>query len=70
MTAVQNGIRSMPTFVFYKNRKKVDQFQGADPTGLEDRINQWIGGAVDTLVHALIALMIYLYINFEELSKG
>ena len=52
MTAVQNGIRSMPTFVFYKNRKKVDQFQGADPTGLEDRINQWIGGAVDSLVHA------------------
>lgn len=24
--------------------------QGANPTGLEDRINQWIGGAVDIVV--------------------
>ena len=24
--------------------------QGADPTGLEDKINQWIGGAVDSVV--------------------
>jgi len=27
--------------------------QGANPTGLEDRINQWIGGAVDTVVNSL-----------------
>ncbi|KAL9958982.1 hypothetical protein ACROYT_G036062 [Oculina patagonica] len=46
-TAAVQGIRAMPTFFFYKNRKKVDEMQGANPTGLEDRINQWIGGAVD-----------------------
>ena len=50
MTAKINGIRMMPTFFFYKNRKKVDEMQGADPTGLEDKINQWIGGAVDSVV--------------------
>ena len=27
--------------------------QGANSTGLEDRINQWIGGAVDTVVNLL-----------------
>ncbi|KAJ7380428.1 Peptide-N(4)-(N-acetyl-beta- glucosaminyl)asparagine amidase [Desmophyllum pertusum] len=46
-TAATQGIRAMPTFFFYKNRKKVDEMQGANPTGLEDRINQWIGGAVE-----------------------
>ena len=50
MTATVNGVRAMPTFFFYKKGKKVDELQGADPTGLEDRINQWIGGAVDTMV--------------------
>lgn len=49
-TAKVNGIRVMPTFFFYKNRRKVDEMQGADARGLEDRINQWIGGAVDTVV--------------------
>lgn len=50
MTAALNGIRVMPTFFFYKNRSKVDELKGADPKGLEDRINQWIGGAVDIAV--------------------
>ena len=45
------GIRAMPTFFFFKNRKKVDEMQGANPTGLEERINQWIRGAVDTVVN-------------------
>ena len=40
----------MPTFFFFKNRKKVDEMQGANPKGLEDKINQWIGGAVETMV--------------------
>ena len=47
---MRNGVQSMPTFFFYKNRKKVDEMTGADAKGLEDKINQWIGGAVDTVV--------------------
>ena len=47
---MRNGIQSMPTFFFYKNRKKVDEMTGANPTVLEDKINQWIGGAVETVV--------------------
>ena len=43
----------MPTFFFFKNKKKVDEMQGANPKGLEDRINQWIGGAVDIVVNLL-----------------
>ena len=45
----------MPTFYFFKNRQKVDEMRGADREGLENRINQWIGGAVDTVVRMFIA---------------
>uniref|UniRef100_A0A3B5LJ34 Thioredoxin n=1 Tax=Xiphophorus couchianus TaxID=32473 RepID=A0A3B5LJ34_9TELE len=32
------GIRAMPTFQFYKDRKMVDEFSGADKKKLEDKI--------------------------------
>ena len=51
----------MPTFFFYKNRKKVDEMQGANPTGLEDRINQWIGGTVDTMVITFLVIYVFLF---------
>lgn len=51
----------MPTFFFFKNKKKVDEMQGANPKGLEDRINQWIGGAVDIVVN----LLFYMTLSCE-----
>lgn len=36
--AAAQGISAMPTFIFYKNRAKVDRLQGADPTALENKI--------------------------------
>ena len=51
----------MPTFFFFKNKKKVDEMQGANPRGLEDRINQWIGGAVDIVVN----LLFYMTLSCE-----
>ncbi|XP_032440228.1 thioredoxin-like [Xiphophorus hellerii] len=32
------GIRAMPTFQFYKDRRMVDEFSGADKKKLEDKI--------------------------------
>lgn len=42
-TASAQGISAMPTFVFYRNRTKIDRLQGADPTILENRVRQYYG---------------------------
>jgi hypothetical protein len=33
----------MPTFIFYRNRSKIDRIQGADIQGLETKIKQHVG---------------------------
>lgn len=42
--AAANGVSAMPTFIFFKNKSKVDCVRGADPTALEDKIQQLYGG--------------------------
>lgn len=37
------GVSAMPTFVFYRNRSKIDRIQGADVQGLEAKIRQHVG---------------------------
>ncbi|XP_068190871.1 thioredoxin-like protein 1 [Antennarius striatus] len=39
-TAAANNITATPTFLFFRNRVRLEQYQGADPTGLEDKIKQ------------------------------
>ncbi len=39
-TAAANNISATPTFLFFRNRVRVDQYQGADAAGLEDKIKQ------------------------------
>eukprot|EP01103_Thecamoeba_quadrilineata_P019348 TRINITY_DN7793_c0_g1_i1.p1 TRINITY_DN7793_c0_g1~~TRINITY_DN7793_c0_g1_i1.p1 ORF type:complete len:470 (-),score=149.45 TRINITY_DN7793_c0_g1_i1:65-1474(-) len=36
--AQNNGVRAMPTFIFFKNRQKVAELQGANPQKLQDLI--------------------------------
>ncbi|MEE6459021.1 hypothetical protein FKM82_000509 [Ascaphus truei] len=38
--ATDCGIRSMPTFQFYKCQKKVGEFSGADEKALEEKIKE------------------------------
>ncbi|XP_055840807.1 thioredoxin-like protein 1 [Episyrphus balteatus] len=42
-TAAAQGVSAMPTFIFYRNRTKIDRMQGADINGLEAKIQQHIG---------------------------
>jgi len=42
-TAAAQGVSAMPTFIFYRNRTKIDRIQGADPSGLENKIRQYYG---------------------------
>lgn len=41
--AAAQGVSAMPTFIFYRNRTKVDRLQGADTVGLENKIKQYYG---------------------------
>ncbi|XP_012283677.1 thioredoxin-like protein 1 [Orussus abietinus] len=43
-TAAMQGVSAMPTFIFYRNRSKLGLCQGADPSGLEFKIQQFYGG--------------------------
>ncbi|XP_069483129.1 thioredoxin-like protein 1 [Ambystoma mexicanum] len=39
-TAAANNISATPTFLFFRNKVKVDHYQGADAAGLEEKIKQ------------------------------
>ncbi len=42
-TAASQGVSAMPTFIFYRNKAKLDRLQGADPQALETKIKQHYG---------------------------
>ncbi|XP_032511726.2 thioredoxin-like protein 1 [Danaus plexippus] len=42
-TASAQGISAMPTFIFYRNRARIDRLQGADPSSLENKVRQYYG---------------------------
>lgn len=41
-TAAANNISATPTFLFFRNKVRVDLYQGADASGLEDKIKQHV----------------------------
>lgn len=63
-TAANQGVSAMPTFIFYRNRVKLDLCQGADPNRLESKIQNFYGlgdtdeseGSVSGHVHPLYKL--------------
>lgn len=40
-TAEANGIQAMPTFIFYRNGKKIDQMSGASEEKLREMITKY-----------------------------
>ena len=47
-TASMQDVSAMPTFIFYRRRTRLGHCQGADPVGLESKIQQFYGsGDVD-----------------------
>lgn len=42
-TAASQNVSSMPTFIFYRNRSKIDMCQGANPSALEAKIIEHYG---------------------------
>ncbi|XP_063701603.1 thioredoxin-like protein 1 [Culicoides brevitarsis] len=46
-TAAGQGVSAMPTFIFYRNRTKIDRIQGADINALESKITQHYASGED-----------------------
>lgn len=42
-TSSSQSVNVMPTFIFYRNRVKIDQLQGADSGALENKVRQHYG---------------------------
>lgn len=42
-TAQKEGVSAMPTFIFYRNKVKIDLLRGANVAGLEEKIKKWYG---------------------------
>eukprot|EP00088_Acartia_fossae_P032234 TRINITY_DN33023_c0_g1_i1.p1 TRINITY_DN33023_c0_g1~~TRINITY_DN33023_c0_g1_i1.p1 ORF type:complete len:300 (+),score=73.88 TRINITY_DN33023_c0_g1_i1:41-901(+) len=42
-TAASNGVSAMPTFIFFRNKTKVDRIQGADTNALEEKVKHHYG---------------------------
>ncbi len=42
-TAAGNGVTAMPTFIFFRNRTKIDRMQGGNPQELEQKVKQHYG---------------------------
>lgn len=46
-TAMSNGVTAMPTFIFFRNKVKIDTLRGADAGSLEEKIKKWYGSGED-----------------------
>lgn len=42
-TAAANGVTAMPTFIFFRNKTKIDSLKGANQADLEEKIKKWYG---------------------------
>lgn len=38
----------MPTFIFFRNKTKIDTLRGADSESLEEKVKKWYGSGDDT----------------------
>lgn len=62
-TAASHGVTAMPTFIFYRNKSKIDRLHGANVEALESKIQQHIGSTEDEsgedYGQGLVSLMIF-----------
>nr|CAD7424280.1 unnamed protein product [Timema monikensis] len=64
-TAANQGVSAMPTFIFYRNKTKIDRIQGANHEALESKIQQYYGSEEeddgDSAVHGHMDLSTFIY---------
>lgn len=56
----------MPTFMFFRNKTKLDSMKGANPVELEEKIKKWYGSgdeAEDAGVKGHVSMISFLEFN-------
>ena len=76
-TAQDQGVSAMPTFIFYRNKVKIDSQRGADPNALEEKIKKWYGesddeGGDEVTVkgHVSVCVIIHVYRSIYKQVRG
>nr|QWA14831.1 thioredoxin [Diaphanosoma celebensis] len=62
-TAASNGVTAMPTFIFFRNKAKVDRLEGGNPEALEQKVKQHYGsddGEEDASVQGYLDLATFI----------
>jgi hypothetical protein len=72
-TAASNGVTAMPTFIFFRNKAKIDTMRGADPGVLEEKIKKWYGSGDDadddTLVKGHVSCFFMKDASFQTIRS-
>ena len=69
-TAASNGVTAMPTFIFFRNKIKIDSQRGADTNALEEKIKKWYGSGDDTSSDLGVKGHVSLYQRFNRKSAN
>ena len=69
-TAASNGVTAMPTFIFFRNKIKIDSQRGADPNALEEKIKKWYGSGDDTSSDLGVKGHVSVYQRFSRKSAN
>jgi len=63
-TAAANGVTAMPTFMFFRNKTKIDTLRGADAGSLEEKIRKWYGSDDDKEDESVVKGQVSVYCPF------
>jgi len=59
----------MPTFIFFRNKTKIDTLRGADAGSLEEKIRKWYGSGDenedDSVVKGQVSVTFVLSLSFS-----
>ena len=59
----------MPTFLFFRNKIKVDSMRGADPAALEEKVKKWYGegdeGDTDVGVKGHVSMILVEFVVYS-----
>ena len=63
-TAAAHGVTAMPTFMFFRNKTKIDTLRGADAGNLEEKIRKWYGSGDENEDESVVKGQVSMHIFF------
>ena len=69
-TAAANGVTAMPTFLFFRNKTKIDLLRGADAGSLEEKIRKWYGSGDELEDETVVKGQVSITASYRCLQPG